>query len=78
MTQPAQITNLKFWRIVNGLSIVEAAKRLSMSPLTLNYLERARLCPSDRDLKRLREVFGDCADHMLDLVNANFEETTRT
>ena len=39
-----------------------------MSHLTLGYLENGRLAPSQRDLERLRSVFGEHAERMFEEV----------
>jgi hypothetical protein len=44
-----------------------------MSHLTLGYLESGRLAASERDLERLRAVFGDRAERMLDEVGDGLE-----
>lgn len=59
---------LRLWRLAEGLTQAEAARRLGMSHLTLGYLETGRLKASQRDLKRLRAVFGDHAERILEAV----------
>jgi transcriptional regulator with XRE-family HTH domain len=49
---------LRLTRLSRGLSQAEMARQLRMSHLTLGYLENGRLAPSQRDLERLRAVFG--------------------
>ena len=64
---------LRLWRLGNGFTQVEAARRLGMSHLTLSYLESGRLAPGPRDLDRLRRVFGDRASAMFDDVAQDLE-----
>lgn len=59
---------LRLWRLAEGLTQAEAARRLGMSHLTLGYLETGRLKASHRDLERLPAVFGDNAERMLEPV----------
>lgn len=64
---------LRLWRLCNGLTQAEAARRLGMSHLTLGYLETGRLQPTDRDLRRLRAHFGDQAPSMFERVGFDEE-----
>jgi hypothetical protein len=48
-----------------------------MSHLTLGYLETGRLAPSDRDRDRLRQVFGNDADRMFEVVGHDLEGAAR-
>jgi transcriptional regulator with XRE-family HTH domain len=66
---------LRLWRLAEGLTQTEAARLLGMSHLTLGYLESGRLAPSDRD--RLRQVFGDQADRMFEVVGHDLEGAAR-
>ena len=59
---------LRFWRLSQGLTQVEAARRLGVGHLTLSYLEQGRLAPTDRDIERLRRAFGDQAERLLDEI----------
>lgn len=59
---------LRLWRLTAGLTQAEAARQLGMSRLTLGYLENGRLEASERDMDRLRAVFGDRAKRMFDEV----------
>jgi len=68
---------LRLWRLAEGLTQAQAARRLGMSHLTLGYLETGRLKPGDRDLERLRAVFGDQAARMFDRVGHEIEEAAR-
>lgn len=68
---------LRLWRLSEGLTQAEAARRLGMSHLTLGYLESGRLQPGERDLERLRSVFGDQAARMFDRVGHDIEEAAR-
>jgi transcriptional regulator with XRE-family HTH domain len=65
------------WRLSEGLTQTEAARRLGMSHLTLGYLESCRLAPNDRDLGRLREVFGTDAVRMFERVDHDVAEVAR-
>jgi len=53
----------------------QAARHLGMSHLTHGYLESGRLSASERDLERLRTVFGDRAERMFDEVGDVLEVT---
>lgn len=64
---------LRLWRLTQGLTQAEAARRLGMSHLTLGYLETGRLKASQRDLERLHAVFGDRAERMLEPVRDALE-----
>lgn len=68
---------LRLWRLSEGLTQAEAARRLGMSHLTLGYLESGRLRPGERDLERLRAAFGDQAARMFDQVGHDVEEAAR-
>lgn len=57
---------LRLWRLFGGLTQAEAARQLGMSHLTLGYLENGRLVPNQRDLERLRAVFGADAERMFE------------
>lgn len=59
---------LRLWRLTEGLTQTEAARRLGMSHLTLGYLESGRLKAGPRDLERLRTVFGEHAERMFEEV----------
>ncbi len=59
---------LRLWRLAAGLTQAQAARHLGMSHLTLGYLEAGRLAASKRDILRLRAVFGDRAESMLEEV----------
>jgi transcriptional regulator with XRE-family HTH domain len=59
---------LRLWRLAAGLTQAEAARQLGMSHLTLGYLETGRLAASERDLERLRAIFGDDAQRMFEDV----------
>jgi hypothetical protein len=48
-----------------------------MSHLTLGYLESGRLRPGERDLERLRAVFGDQAGRMFERVGHDVGEAAR-
>lgn len=48
---------LRLWRLTNGFSQSEAARRLGMSQLTYGYLESGRLAPSERLRTLLRAFF---------------------
>jgi transcriptional regulator with XRE-family HTH domain len=62
------VLRLRFWRLAQGLTQVEAARRLRMSHLTLSYLETGRLKPAGSDLERLRRAFGDQAERLFDEI----------
>ena len=68
---------LRLWRLAEGLTQTEAARLLGMSHLTLGYLESGRLAPSDRDRDRLRQVFGDQADRMFEVVGHDLSGAAR-
>ncbi len=64
---------LRLWRLANGMTQVEAARRLRISHLTLGYLETGRLRPMRRDLERLRRAFGDQAERLFDEIGDGLE-----
>ncbi len=64
---------LRLWRLSEGLTQAEAARRLGMSHLTLGYLESGRLRPGPRDLERLRTFFADRAERMFEEVGDGLE-----
>ncbi len=68
---------LRLWRLSNGLTQAQAARRLGMSHLTLGYLESGRLEPNQRDLARLRDVFGDEAHRLFERVGHDVAEVSR-
>ena len=68
---------LRLWRLAEGLNQAAAARRLGMSHLTFSYLESGRLQPGERDLKRLRAVFGDHAARMFERVGHDVKEAAR-
>lgn len=49
---------LKLWRVMEGLSQEEAARRIGISQLTLSYLESGRLVPNEKLRSRLEAHFG--------------------
>lgn len=64
---------LKLWRLQEGLTQAEAAKRLGIGESTLAVLESGRLRPTAAQLIRLGAVFGEQAaalfDHVRDRVD---------
>jgi transcriptional regulator with XRE-family HTH domain len=68
-----EMLRLRLWRLAAGLTQAQAARHLGMSHLTLGYLESGRLAASERDLERLRAVFGDRAERMFDEVGDGLE-----
>jgi transcriptional regulator with XRE-family HTH domain len=62
------LLRLRLTRLSRGFSQTEMARQLGMSHLTLGYLENGRLAPSQRDLERLRIVFGEHAERMFEEV----------
>jgi transcriptional regulator with XRE-family HTH domain len=64
---------LRLWRLTAGLTQAQAARRLGMSHLTLGYLESGRLAVGERDLERLRAVFGDRAERMFEEIGDGLE-----
>jgi transcriptional regulator with XRE-family HTH domain len=67
------VLRLRFWRLAQGLTQVEAARRLRMSHLTLSYLETGRLRPTGRDLERLRRAFGSQAERLFEEIEDGLE-----
>ena len=59
---------LKLWRLQEGLTQADAAKRLGMGESTLAVLESGRLRPTIAQLARLRAVFGEQAVTLFDQV----------
>jgi transcriptional regulator with XRE-family HTH domain len=58
----------KLWRLQEGLTQAEAAKRLGIGESTLAILETGRLRPTAQQLARLQTVFGDEAGNLFDPV----------
>lgn len=59
---------LKLWRLQEGLTQADAAKRLGIGESTLAVLESGRLRPTAAQLTRLSVVFGEQAAALFDQV----------
>ena len=62
------ILRLKFWRLQQGLTQGEAARRLGIGESTLAVLEAGRLRATQRQLDQLRKTFGPITDSLFEAV----------
>lgn len=59
---------LKFWRLQQGLTQHQAARRLGIGESTLALLESGRLRPTAQQLQTLRQTFGADTDRLFEPV----------
>ena len=59
---------LKLWRIQQGLTQREAARRLGIGESSLAMLESGRLSPTDRQIEQLETTFGRGTSSLFDPV----------
>jgi transcriptional regulator with XRE-family HTH domain len=64
---------IRVWRLLEGLTQEEAARKLGLSQLTYSYLESGRLRPTPDQLERLRRTFGDRTERVLQPVGNTME-----
>ena len=67
---------LKLWRLQEGLTQAEAAKRLGIGESTLAVLESGRLRPTAAQIARLRAVFGEQTATLFDQVRDRVDITS--
>jgi len=59
---------LKFWRLQQGLTQRQAARRLGIGESTLAILESGRLRPTVQQLQTLQRTFGADADRLFEPI----------
>jgi len=67
---------LKLWRLQEGLTQGEAAKRLGLGESTLAILESGRLRPTLDQLERLRATFGEATPTLFEPVRERVTESS--
>jgi transcriptional regulator with XRE-family HTH domain len=63
------VNRLKLWRLQEGLTQADAAKRLGIGESSLAVLESGRLRPTTGQLARLRAAFGEQTVSLFDQVH---------
>ena len=66
---------LKLWRIQQGLTQAQAARRIGMGESTLAVLETGRLRPTFAQRETLRRTFGKDTEELFEPVRDRVEVT---
>ena len=69
------LLRLKLWRLQEGLTQEEAAKRLGIGASTLSILESGRLRPTAGQIAQLRRSFGQAVETLFEPVQEHVEVT---
>jgi transcriptional regulator with XRE-family HTH domain len=69
----SNVLKFKLWRLQEGLTQEEAAKRLGIGASTLSILESGRLRPTPGQIAQLRRSFGPTVETLFEPVRERIE-----